>query len=386
VAKRWKVGIVKDTSKPMFCLHALHVAFRGLPDVDVVAHCDSNPTDIAKKMSVTQAKRHYHDYREMLDRESLDIVVLCSRHPGDHFAQIRAAAERGCHIYCEKPLVADLREADEIARIANEKRVKIGVAHPARYSLPYLTMKKMIEDGEIGTPFTAYGRGKCDQRGGGEDMVVLGTHIFDLQIFLFGAPQRVWADVKANGHPISAADRVKPLEPIGPTAGDDIFACFNFPNGARGIFESRKGLPGVRDGIVQMGLTVVGSKGALAMRFNDAARPVCTLRINRNPTPPEDGAQFAEVPLCETRSIPGAEPLDLSLCGQTDIPPASFFLEAHRFAVWDLMRAIEADREPVSSVSNARTALEMVYGIYASSLTKKQIEFPLVSRRHPLES
>ena len=320
----------------------------------------------------------------MLEKEKPDIVVLCSRHPGDHYVQIKAAAERGCHIYCEKPMTADLREADEIVRLVEEKHVKICVAHPARYSLEYLTMKRMIENGAIGSPLTAYGRGKCDHRGGGEDLIVLGTHILDLQTFLFGAPQRVWADVKTNGRPISSQDREDTVEPVGPAAGDDIYACFNFPNGVRGILESRRGLPGPSSGIVQMGLTVAGSKGTLSMRFNDAATPVCKLRLSRKPFPPEDETQFEEVPVTETRSIPGAEPLDYSLCGGPDIPHAHFFLDANRYAVRDLMDAIQENRHPVSNVLNARTALEMIYGIYASSITKQEIELPLVNRGHPL--
>lgn len=379
-----RIAILKDTSKPMLGLHALHVAFRGLPNVEVVAHVDSNSADIDRKMAATQAKCHYLDYEAMLDAEKPDIVVLCSRHPGDHFAQIRAAAERGCHIYCEKPMTADLHEADQIVKLVERHRIKLCVAHPVRYSLPYLTMKKMIDDGEIGTPFTAYGRGKCDHRGGGEDLMVLGTHILDLQSFLFGDPQRVWADVKTNGRPIVRSDRNETVEPIGPAAGDDIFACLNFANGVRGVFESRRGLPGVSDGIVQMGLTVVGTKGMLSMRFNDAAPPICSLRRAGKPLPLDGEAEFEEVPLVETRFTPGAEPLDFSLSGQPDIPHAPFFLEANRFAVLDLMNAIQEDRQPVSNAVTARTTLEMIYGVYASSLKRKAVALPLKNRKHPL--
>lgn len=56
--KGWKIGIVEDTSKPMLGLHGLHNAFRGLPNVEVVAHVDSNPEDIEQKLSHTGAKKH----------------------------------------------------------------------------------------------------------------------------------------------------------------------------------------------------------------------------------------------------------------------------------------------------------------------------------------
>ena len=240
--KHWKIAVVKDTSKPMLGLHGLHVAFRGLPDVDVVAHVDSNADDILKKMRFTGAKRHYLTLDDMLDQESPDIVVLTSRHPYDHLGQIRAVAEKGCHLYCEKPISVTLQEADAIVAIAEQNHIKIGMAHPARYDVGFLTMKRMIEDGEIGDPVTLYGRGKSDHRGGGEDLIVLGTHILDFQTFCFGAPEQVFAEVTANGRSITKDDRTETIEPIGPAAGDNIFSCFRFAGGVRGIFESRCGL------------------------------------------------------------------------------------------------------------------------------------------------
>jgi predicted dehydrogenase len=199
--KKWKIGVVQDTSKPVLGFHGLHNAFRGLPGVEIVAHVDSNPDSIEKRMAYG-AKRHYLNYTDMLDCEKPDIVVLCSRHPCDHFEQIKAAAERSIHIYCEKPMTVNLEEADQIVELAEKHHIKICMAHPARYSLPFRTMKAMVEAGEIGTPMMIYGKGKCDHRGGGEDLIVLGTHILDLQTFFFGAPEYVFADVTTEGRPV----------------------------------------------------------------------------------------------------------------------------------------------------------------------------------------
>lgn len=388
MGRLWQIAIVKDTSVPMLGLHGLHVAFRGLPDVEVVAHVDSNPENLDEKLSYTGAKRHYLTLADMLDHESPDIVVLCSRHPYDHLDQITAVAQRGCHIYCEKPLAADLLEADRIVETVERHGVRLCMAHPARYDVGYRTMKRLVEDGAIGTPVTIYGRGKNDHRGGGEDLIVLGTHILDLETFFFGEPEYVFADVTTNGRPIRATDRCETVEPIGPAAGDSVFACFRFPGDVRGIFESRRGLADPVGGaaqIKQMGITVIGSSGSLSLRFNDIGGPTERLRINRRPGPPEDASCYEEVPVVEDRVIPGAEPLDDSLCGHKDIPRGPFILASNRYAVWDLMRSIEEDRQPVSNVYNARLALEMIYGIYTSSLTGRVVRFPLTDRTHPLK-
>lgn len=384
MAKTWRVGIVKDTAKPTLGLHGLHTAFRGLPNVDVVAHVDSDTEDLERKLSYTGARRHYFTLPDMLEHESLDLVVLCSRHPYDHLGQIETVTEAGCHLYCEKPLCASLLEADRIVALAERAQIKLCMAHPSRYALSFRTMKAMVEAGEIGTPVTIHGRGKSDHRGGGEDLIVLGTHILDLQTFFFGAPESVYAEATVGGRPIVKTSRSETVEPIGPAAGDQVFACFRFPGNVRGLFESRRGLSDPASGIIHMGITVVGTEGALSMRFNDYGRPDSRLRISRRPAPPEDDTCYEDVPLTEDRTIPEAAPLEYSLCGQPDIPAARFFLEANRFAVWDLMRAIEEGRQPVSNVYTARLAQEMICGLYASSLSRRVVSFPLEDRTHPL--
>lgn len=380
--KPWRIAIARDNAVPSLGLHGLYVACNGLPNVEVVGFFDSKADDLAEIMAVTGAKRHYRDYVQMLDSEKPDLVVLCSRHPNDHLRQITAAVERGVHIYCEKPMTVNLNEADALVEMTEKKNIKLCVAHPARYDAGFLEMKRMIADGEIGRPLTVYGRGKSDHRGGGEDMVVLGTHIFDLQTFLFGEPESVWAEVLMDGQPVRTGELKETVEPIGPTAGDEIFAAFRFSNGVRALFESRCGLVDLRRQRTQMGLAVVGTKGTLSLRFDDNRE--ATLQVSRTASPPDVEAHFEEVLVVDERSIAGAAPLEDSLRG-IHAPRASLFLKSNRHAVWDLMRSIEEDRPPISNVYSARLALEMIYAIYASHLTERVVRFPLADRTHPLK-
>ena len=366
----WKIAIVHDTSRPGLGGHDTHLAFRGLPGVEVVGLADSNPEHLDERMAAVRAARHYDDFVEMFDREKPDIALLASRLPAEHFAPIKAAAERGIHVLCEKPMTNDLEEADEIIRLAEQHNVKIAVALLARHALVFQTMKRMISEGAIGTPLTFYGRGKEDDRGGGEDMVVLGTHILDIGCFLFGNPESVFAEVSVNGRPLLRSDRSATREPLGPVAGDNVFALLGFPGG-RGVFESRRGLFRQQ---VRMGVTVAGSEGALSVRYDNDRK----LRLSRSPFPPEDEAAFEEVPLIETRTIPGAEPIDFG--------HLEYFTENNRLAAWDLMAAIEHDRPPLASAYNARTVLEIINGIYASQLSGRVISLPLRDCRHPLET
>ena len=95
--RQWKVGIVYDSSQKSKGHHGTHLAFTGLPGVEIVL-ADPNIEGMAARMQAIGAARRYADYREMLVAEAPDVVVVCSRLPGDHFPVIRAAAERGCHI------------------------------------------------------------------------------------------------------------------------------------------------------------------------------------------------------------------------------------------------------------------------------------------------
>ncbi len=381
--KPWRVAIVKDTSRPMFGLHGLHVAFRGLPDVRVVALVDANTDHLDDKLQVMQAQRHYRTCQAMLEHETPDIVVICSRHPDDHLPQIRQVASRGCHIYCEKPLAATLEEADEIVRLAQVHGIQIAMAHPARHMPAFRTMRRMIDAGEIGMPLTIHGRGKSDHRGGGEDLIVLGTHMLDIMLCLRGPTRYVWADMTQHGRPIQANDRLPTTEPVGPCAADGVWAMFGFADGVRGVFESHRGVfgPGASRGY--MGVTVTGSQGALSVRFEDArdARP--SLRLFPGPCAPEAGMPSQEAPLTEDREIPGAMPLEESLCRQPDVPNM-MFLASNRWAAWDLMQAIDQHRPPIASAQDARCVQEMIQGIYASHLEGRRLTFPLHDRRHPL--
>jgi predicted dehydrogenase len=382
MSKVWQIAVVKDTSKPMLGLHGLHTAFRGLPNVEVVAHVDANTVDLSRKLSETQAKHHYATLSEMLANESPDIVVLCPRHPGDHLEQIRQVAEKGCHIYCEKPVSVLLEEADEVARIVETTGIKLAMAHPARHDLAFRTMKHMIDAGDIGMPLSVVGRGKCDHRGGGEDLIVLGTHILDLMVYFFGASESVMGDVRVEGRAATLSDKVDTVEPVDPALGDEVFAAFSFPGGVRGIFESRQGLLKPGQPAPHMGLCVMGTAGTLSLRFDDGARQ--PLLLSRRTGFPETITDFEEVPLSEERAIPGAEPLDYSLCKLPDVPGAPWFMEANRFAVWDLMRAIEENRAPQSNIENARLVVEMIQGIYAAHLSRRAVGFPLSDRTHSL--
>ena len=102
----------------------------------------------------------------MLDRVRPDIAAVCPRWVDRHRDMAVAAAQRGVHVYMEKPLCRNLAEADEIVDACQRTHVKLAVAHPTRYSPKLATVKGLLDGGKLGRVLEFRARGKEDRRGG----------------------------------------------------------------------------------------------------------------------------------------------------------------------------------------------------------------------------
>ena len=358
--------------------HFTHFSFTGLPGVEIAALADSNPA-AEKTFRLTGAKRLYTSFETMMETEKPDIVVLCSRLPGEHVEQIRFALNHRCHVLCEKPFAETLIQADELIKLSKPTGYLVQMAHLARFAPTFHTMKRMIDAGEIGKVLTCHMRGKEDTRGGGEDMIVLGTHVMDAAYWMFCQPEQVFSDIRYKGKPLTAADVIATTEPVGPCGGDEIYSIYRFANGVNGIVESRHV---VDSGDVRLGLTVCGTKGILAIRYTGNRE----LRICRDfPVPEEDHADFQIVPTSDETTIPDAEPIDFE-AWRIDPRPYfhHYFVDNNRRAAWNLIQAISGKEPLVAGIDSAVGALEMITGAYQSALQRSVVEFPLKDRRHPL--
>jgi len=358
--------------------HLTEYAFTGLPGVEVAALADVNP-ESEKTFFLTGAKRRYESYFAMVESEKPDIVVLCSRLPGEHYTQIKFALEHHCHVLCEKPLAETLEQADELAELARRSGCLVQMAHLARFAPTFREMKRMIHAGEIGEVLTCVMRGKEDTRGGGEDMLVLGTHVLDAAAWIFGRPEQVYSDIRIGGRPLTAADVLETTEPLGPCGGDEVYSLYRFPGGVNGVFESRRV---VEKGDKRFGITVCGTTGMLTIRYTGERE----LRICRDfPTPMEDRSEFQVVVPPEAPPIPGAAPFDyekLKLDASRYI--FRYFAENNRRAAWNLVQAIAGREKLVAGIDSALDSLEMITGAYQSAINRAQVCFPLTDRRHPL--
>ena len=107
----------------------------------------------------------YSDYREMLDKENIDVVFSYT----DHILRApvtELAASRGMHVMVEKPMAYNLKDADRMLEAAEKNKVKLMVNWPTMWSAAYRKTRELVEDGTIGRIFhirTRVGHNSCEK-------------------------------------------------------------------------------------------------------------------------------------------------------------------------------------------------------------------------------
>ncbi len=353
---RLKAAVIGHTGRGDYG-HGLDGIFANQPNIELVALADPDPEGRAKASARIGAPRAYADYRELLEKERPQLVSIALRQADQHHGIALAALRAGAHLYCEKPFVTAPDESDELLAEAGKRGLKIAVAHTMRMMPGVVRLRQAIAEGVIGDLVEARAFGKQDARAGGEDMMVLGTHLFDLLRLFLGDPVWCSARVLWQGRDISPADRRVVTDNVGYVAGDQVFAQFAFPDGVNASFTSAAKL---RETVGHWGIEFFGSKGTA--RINCDIAPNVFVR--------QSTAWKAEGKSDEWR------PVDPALIKS---PPA------HNLGpVGDWLLAIAKAREPECSGHNGAWAVEMVMGVYHAALSGKRVQFPLSVRAHPL--
>ncbi|WP_414660363.1 Gfo/Idh/MocA family protein [Horticoccus sp. 23ND18S-11] len=345
--------------------HAMELVFADRPGIDVVALADPDPAGRAKVQERVKARRTYADYREMLVKERPQLVCVAPRWTDQHHAMVSAALAVGAHVYCEKPFMRTLAEADDVLAQAQRSGRRIAVAHQGRLAPATLLLKRQLDAGVMGDLLEIRVHGKQDKRAGGEDLLVLETHQFDLVRFFAGDPAWCSARVLHGGRDITRADARTVAEDIGPVAGDEIEALFALPRGVNVHYTSRARAAATAG---PWGIEFIGSKGR-ARLLNDVVTDAFVL----HETPMSARGQTREWrPLVDAAAV-GAGPIDRG------------FPAANRRVVDDWLEAIAAQREPVCSGQAAMKSLELIHAVFAAGLSRGRVELPLKDRAHPLE-
>ena len=115
----------------------------------------------------------YADWREMVEKEALDLVSVATYAPA-HAEITVGCAERGVRaIYCEKPIATTLRDADRMVAACNAAGALLAINHNGRFNPNFRALRDLIADGGLGTLTSV------SQRWGSGRFGNVGTHKFD---------------------------------------------------------------------------------------------------------------------------------------------------------------------------------------------------------------
>ena len=348
--------------------HSLHLVWGYRDDIEVVALADPDEAGRAKNAAQAKAMRQYADWREMLETEKPDLVAAGPRWTTRHREYVLAAAEIGVHGLLEKPLATDLAEADEMVEAVEKKRLAWGIAFNFRVTPVVEHVRRMVmEEGLIGDVLELRGRGKEDHRAGGEDLLVLGVHIFDAMRYFLGDAAWCTADITVDGRPAAPGDVKEATEPVGPIVGDRINAMFGFGKGITGYFATTRN-PDGNGG--RWGLDIHGSKGVVTLRMNGAV----VAGLLDSPAWAPKGVAPKGAPL-EWEPVPG--------CPEDTLTPKPEM--RYSPIIDDVLVAVREGRRPSVSLHDGRQAQEMVQAVYESYVQDRRVALPLAERAHPLK-
>ena len=336
--------------------HGWDTAFNPFDTIDVVAVADPDDAGRTEVMGHTGAKHGYRDYQEMLRKEHPDLVAICP-HALDHrLEMVTAVAKSGAHILMEKPFARDLVEADAMVKTIRKSGVKVQVGLVTATLPMAQRVLQMVRQGEIGDLQEIRARGKEYRRAGGEDLIVLGTHLMHLVRMFAGDPKWVFAHVTENDAEMERNHAREKQGPgsMGALAGDQIAAMFYLHQGVHAYFGSKAN--DVKTGR-RFGIYLYGSQGMIYL-------------------PTVSGASILRSPNWHSGAW---EPIELTADEQAGSDQLATLMVA------DLLQAIEEDREPAVNEVDGRWTIEMILSVYRSQLTGARVTFPLKNRRHPLE-
>ncbi len=205
--KKFRVGVIG------LGMGRHHVTgFNEHPNCQVVAVCDPDEARLKAIGDLNNVPGRYTSAREMFAGESLDIVGIAT--PNKLHKKLAVAAfQNGCHVFCEKPMATNAREARAMLEAAKKAHKRLMIDFSYRFTEAAVALKREVDAGAIGNVYFArtiwhrrrglpgFGGwfGQKSLAGGGP-LIDLGVHRLDLALWLMGYPKPAWVLAGTYSH------------------------------------------------------------------------------------------------------------------------------------------------------------------------------------------
>lgn len=311
---------------------------------DVVALADLNESamdDMDRAHSITT--KHYTDAREMMARENLDVVSVCTWHAGHAPWTIAASAFKPKAIICEKPMADTLGKAEQMIVACRRNGVKLVIGHQRRFVPSWILARDLIAQGAIGDVQQIV---SC----GGDGLPNYSSHQTDMYRFLLSDDECIWVmgNVERKTDMWERATRIE----------NRALGVFQFAKGARALLLSDL-VPNYYQGAL-----IYGSQGMINLTTFD-------LQLLNEST----GGRWQL-----------HEP-DGKFFKLADVGPDRFeWMEAGAAQANELADWIEGKvNTHRGRGENGYKALEMIHAIYESARCHEKVVMPMQTRVNPLD-
>ena len=202
--------------------------------------------DIDRGVAASVAAKHgvsrvYDREEDILNDPDVDAVYVATP-VYLHGRHVEAAAQRGKHILCEKPLAATIAESMRLSAICRDAGVKLGIGLMMRYHGAHQRIKVLLEQEALGQVVSARAQLTCwyppiegawrqrwDRSGGGA-LMDLGVHCVDLLCWFLGEVRQVCGLVDSLTHDYEVEDSATLLLQFESGAHATVEAFFNIPD------------------------------------------------------------------------------------------------------------------------------------------------------------
>ncbi|KRQ87429.1 Glucose--fructose oxidoreductase precursor [Caloramator mitchellensis] len=324
-------------------------------EAELVATCD---VDIEKAKAKADEYRkkfpearvnEYIDYKEMLQKEDIDVVTIATE-SGYHPEIAIYCMNAGKHVVVEKPMALSTQDADRMIETAKKKNVKLCVCHQNRFNKPIQMLRKALDEGRFGKLINGMAsirwnrnmsyytqapwRGTWELDGG--TLMNQCIHDIDLLQWMMGGEiDSVYAQTGRFVRDIEAED----------------FGAIvvRFKNGAIGIIE---GSACVYPKNLEETLSIFGENGSVV---------IGGLAVNR----------------IETWRFADGKDSEEEILKDQEGDPDTVYGHGHTPLFKDMIDAIKNNREPLINGEEGKKGMEIILAAYKSQKTGMPVKFPM---------
>ena len=339
----------------------------------VVCRADAAKLEAARREG--EFERCTTEFEDVIKAEDVDIVHVCTPN-SQHMPALRAAIAAGKHIYVEKPVTANVSEADELEKLLAGYKGKAQTVLQYRFFPATLKAKQLVDEGFVGP--VAHFRAaylhsgsvdpnkavnwKSTAAAGGGVIRDLGVHIIDLLWWLIGPFQSACCNSRIWSPERPSLD--KPGEKLTIDVEEAAVILLRAADGSFGTIEASKIATGSED---ELRFEIHGRYGAI--RFN-LMQPNYLEVYNER----AGGGDFG-----------GKKGWQRLACVHKYPPPGGKFpgpkftvgwLRGHIHSLYSFLKSIAEDSEPSPSLSDGIHLQRVLEAIRESAEKQSWIELP----------